>query len=809
MNYLIWVVLALAAWPNVQAIYFTGVREVFGPPRVLRENSYFGYSITYDEYYKKLVISAPRENDIGEVYDCDIEKRKCEPIFRNVTRYSSNYTHDYWFGATVKAGRDFVMMCAPRYTQHYIRFNSYVTWGKCFQHSKGKLNEKPTILESERIMDSPSPMEATMDSFGWSIDVASDDSIIIGGPGMFHGRAMVYKPQKNVPIFMKQSQMTPEFNFEIAIGAPFENSGEGAVYIYSGADLGSSQKMVNQLQYLQKITPEASYAKSFGMSLTPLLDYDQNGCKELAIGSPFVNSVLLLRCIASVTVTTNVEFPNLQNRSMSHQTNFEFNLCLIIDYPTLPEKVIALLSTTVEMTHSEAHLVSNSPEGFYSFKTSLHERKREYCKKVPFTLPLLGHYETDIQYQITTVLLNDPRNLKDFNSSRVILSDKSILNIQDSVWAAECSGKICVPRLRLEHSISFEYPEYIMGSSELESIKLTVYNEGEAAYNPCVRINIVGVPIFKHPYSCELDKSVSGVLVCKPPHPLLYGQTWETSEILLETKSLTSLVRQVVFDLRLLNDCKKTDEYAKTTTVAVPVRAEGIAVKGETDIGMYVNMTEQDIKENGKILQHVYSISNTGKSNWMEVHCTVILQILPHIRYEENPVQLYWSKDIPPTACGLQSTNERKMKYLCTIPSLLPNRQPAKIFIPMFIVPKTLDGIVKDTSNATIMSIIHVQLIDNILEESVLTTIMLQEAKVPLELIIIAVCVGIFLLFIIAVILYRVGFLRRQKKEELRRLKNRVKRQTILRQSMHGSGEQKECQSKEGVENAGLMVEAK
>ncbi|XP_063892389.1 integrin alpha-4 isoform X2 [Helicoverpa armigera] len=809
MNYLIWVMLALAAWPKVQAIYFTGVREVFGPPRALRENSYFGYSITYDEYYKKLVISAPRENDIGEVYDCDIEKRKCEPIFRNITRYSSNYKHDYWFGATVKAGRDFVMMCAPRYTQHYIRFNSYVTWGKCFQHSKGKLNEKPTILELERIMDSPSPMEATMDSFGWSIDVASDDSIIIGGPGMFHGRAMVYKPQKNVPIFMKQSQMTPEFNFEIAIGAPFENSGQGAVYIYSGADLGSPQKMVNQLQYLQKITPEASYAKSFGMSLTPLLDYDQNGCKELAIGSPVVNSVLLLRCIASVTVTTNVEFPNLQNRSMSHQTNFEFNLCLIIDYPTLPEKVIALLSTTVEMTHSEAHLVSNSPAGFYTFKTSLHERKREYCKKVPFTLPLHGHYETDIQYQITTVLLNDPRNLKDFNSSRVILSDKSILNIQDSVWAAECSGKICVPRLRIEnYSISFQYPEYIMGSSELESIKLTVYNDGEAAYNPCVRINIVGVPIFKHPYSCELDKSVSGVLVCKPPHPLLYGQAWETSEILLETKSLTSLVRQVVFDLRLLNDCKKTDEYDKTT-VAVPVRAEGIAVKGETDIGMYVNMTEQDIKENGKILQHVYSITNTGKSNWMEVHCTVILQILPHIRYEENPVKLYWSKDIPLTACGLQSTDERKMKYLCTIPSLLPNRQPAKIFIPMFIVPKTLDGIVKDTSNATIMSIIHVQLIDNILEESVLTTIMLQEAKVPLELIIIAVCVGIFLLFIIAVILYRVGFLRRQKKEELRRLKNRVKRQTILRQSMHGSADQKDRQSKEGVENAGLMVEAK
>uniref|UniRef100_A0A2A4JQ16 Uncharacterized protein n=1 Tax=Heliothis virescens TaxID=7102 RepID=A0A2A4JQ16_HELVI len=824
------------------------------------------------------------------------------------------------------------MMCAPRYTQHYIRFNSVVTWGKCFQHSKGKLIEKMPIVEKERIFDSPSPMEATMDSFGWSIDVASDDSVIVGGPGMYHGRAMIYQPHKPYPIFIKKSQRTPEFNFgysvasgtfvnskmfyavgstygfgevqffenlmlkgklkkkedhdkvgsmfgavlcaaklttgsktdllvgaptfgtltednlgavyvyiamktehppmflkkltgqlgsqfgsaiinlgdlngdkchEIAIGAPFENSGEGAVYIYSGADLSSSQKPANELKYLQKIRPEGSYAKSFGMSLTPLLDYDQNGCKELAIGSPFVNSVLLLRCIASVTVTTNVAFPNLQNRSMFRQTDFEFNLCLNVDYPTLPENVTALLSTTVEMSHSDAHLVANSPAGF-SFTTSLHERKQEYCKKVPFVLPLNGHYETEIQYQISTVLLNDPRELKDFNSSRVMLSDKSILNMQDSVWAAECSGKICVPKLTIDPNISFQYHnrEYIMGSSEIESMKLSINNDGEVAYNPCVLINIVGVPIFKHPNSCELDKSIPDNLVCKPPNPLLHGQIWNTNEILLDMKHLTSLDRKVVFNIRLLNDCKDTDGYA-IKTISVPVRADGIATKGETDIGLYVNMTEQDIKENGKKLQHVYSITNIGKSNWVEVQCQVVLQILPHIRYEATPVQLYLSKDEPPTSCTLQSENDLKMICLCTIPSLFPNRQPAKILIPMYIVPGTLEGIVKDTSNATIISTIHVQLIDNILEESVLTTIMLQEAKVPLELIVIAVCVGIFLLFIIAVILYRVGFLRRQKKEELRMLKNRVKRQTILRQSTHAPDDPKECQHKEGVEKAG------
>ena len=63
---------------------------------------------------------------------------------------------------------------------------------------------------------------------------------------------------------------------EIVIGAPFEDD-IGAVYVYSGADL-ISDLTDNSLKPLQKIKPEASYGESFGMSLTPLLDYDGNGC---------------------------------------------------------------------------------------------------------------------------------------------------------------------------------------------------------------------------------------------------------------------------------------------------------------------------------------------------------------------------------------------------------------------------------------------------------------------------------------------------------------------------------------------------
>ncbi|CAH0701601.1 unnamed protein product [Spodoptera exigua] len=930
MKYII--CLCLVAWPSALAKYFTGDKEIFRPPRPLRNDSYFGYSITYDQKHGKLVISAPRENNIGVVYDCDIPSRTCAGLPVKIDRISLNpaYSHDFWLGATVKSGPDFVIMCAPRFTEIYARFNMHVTFGRCFSHQDGAIIEKKIINEAERNKDSESLMETRMDSFGWSIDVASDDSVLVGGPGMFHGRVMVYTP-RSLPTFIKYNKMNmPEFDFgysvasgmflstkltyaigspygtsgfgevlffqnlkftrnlvkvvdtdvigsmfgavlcaakisgnqtdllvgaptyatfdtynlgavylylypknkksptfkrrivgssaggqfgsaivnvgdlngdrkdEIAISAPFENDGRGVVYLYSGHDL-VSDKTEMTLNWMQKIEPEADYAKSFGMSLTPLLDYDKNGCNELAIGSPYEDKVVLLRCMAAITVETSAIFPNVQGRGASREVNYNLRVCLTVTYPTLPEKIIARLSTTVTMTHSSAKLAKMDAGG-YTFEKSLNDRQRENCENIPFILPLDGKYDTEINYVVTTKLLEDPMELKKFDSSRVILSDRSVLQVVQTAWAAECAGKICVPNFSMTPSISFDNKKYIIGSKKTESVSISMVNNGEVAYDPCLRVEIVGTRVLKYPPTCQGNGTS---LLCMPSTPIRNGGKWDTGSIDLDMQQLNNLDEKVTVNVQRYNYCKDTvaTENRKYTINMQP-DPTGIVAKGENDIGAIVDMTREDITKKGKKITHVYTLTNSGPTHWVKLEVKVKLEKQDYL----EDVSVHISESYNTMNC--ENDPNDKMVYICVVESLKVQKDEAKILIPMFIKPSTELEAILEEKNVTISSSISYEPVPGHLKKtSISTLVTLQEAKVPLMIIIIALLVGLLIVLIIAIILYRVGFLQRKKKKELENLRRSVKRQTILRRSTmptqtNSQGSEERRQVLEGINDA-------
>ncbi|XP_050559246.1 integrin alpha-PS4 isoform X1 [Spodoptera frugiperda] len=912
--------LCLAAWPSVLAMYFTGEKEIFQAPNLLRNDSYFGYSITYDQKNTKLVISAPRENNIGAVYDCDIPSRSCSNVPVTIDRNSlpAEYNHDFWFGATVKSGPNFVMMCAPRYTQNYISksdkngFNKYVTFGKCFSHENGKMVERRQIVESERNNDAESEMETRMDSFGWSIDVASDDSILVGGPGMFHGRVMIYKPRVNIPIFIKYNKdMMPEFDFgysvasgmfldkklyyaigspygtsglgevlfyqkvklirklikgedtdvvgsmfgavlcaakmsnkftdlivgaptyakadtynlgavyvylnpksnklspifkrrivgesagaqfgsaianvgdlngdhkdEIAISAPFENDGSGVVYLYSGRDL-ISDKPEMTLKWMQKIEPEPSYAKSFGLSLTPLLDYDRNGCNELAIGSPYNDTVVLLRCLAAITVQTSAKFPNLKDRATSLQINYNLTVCLTVTYPTLPEEITARLSTTVMMIHSSARLAAtNDPDGF-RFETDLKEKRGEYCNDIPFILPIDGKYDTEINYAVKTKLIEDPMQLKKFDRTRVILSDRSVLQVIQAAWAAECAGKICVPNFIMTPSLSFDIKDnkYIIDSTKTEHISVSMVNNGEVAYDTCLRVEISGTRVLRYPPACQTNGTS---LLCMPITPIRHGNKWDTGSIDLDMKQLNNLDKNVTVNITRYDYCKNAKPTEiRPYTIDLKPDPSGIAASGENDIGAIVDVTREEVTEKGKKMTHVYTLTNSGPTHWAKLQVKVKLENNEFV----DDVSVHVSDTYNTMNCDVDPSDN--LLYICVLESLRVQKDVAKILIPMFIKPnKELEEILEE-KNVTISTSISFEPVPGDVRDNtrISTLLTLKDAKVPLAIIISAVVVGLLFVIIIAFILYRVGFLQRKKKQELEKLRRSVKRQTILRRS--------------------------
>ncbi|KAJ8728846.1 hypothetical protein PYW07_006542 [Mythimna separata] len=937
MNLILWAGLALGMWPNVFAIYYLDRKEIFQPPtdRDLRSNSYFGYSVTYFEVDETLVISAPREDNIGVVYTCPIENRTCTSINTTgiIKRLFSNYTHDYWFGATVKAGRDFVMICAPRYTTLFKPPDvpkenfTHVTNGRCYSYTAlGGLKERMPISEERRrneILDYKAHPETAMDSFGWSIEVTPTNSVIVGGPGMYHGRVMRYKSPDihAVPTLLDKAcswktcsaRSTGKFNFgyaiatgmfiktelsnaisskfgttgkgrvlfydskkylnkyiedtshvgsmfggvlcaarlygnrtdllvgapayatkdtynlgavyvylsrnmshvpefqmrilgkvsgsmfgtaiinvgdlngdekdEIAISAPFEKDGQGVVYLYSGADL-IKYKKDSDLKYLQKIEADEKYGESFGMSLSPLLDYDKNGCKELAIGSPYKNTVVLLRCMAAVKVeTSNPEFYNLNIRNNS-QIKFAFEVCLSVKYPTLPQKVIAELLTTVKITHDK--LFDFNGKAVFTNVTSLEEKRPKYCSTFSLFLPEDGLYESQVSYTVSTKLLNHPATLPDFNSSRVILSDLSVLKKNDSVWVNKCDT--CVVILTLEHYISFQHEgnPYIIGSSENETVRMTVHNIGDGVeYEPCVRLSVIGVNVLATPIGCLYeDFAGQNTLLCKGRKPILPGNKWTTDAIVLEMTQLTNLDKNIIINVLSFDNCGDVDTKNESITIRVKSDHRGITTRGETDIGPIVKMTQEDIENNRKVMQHIYTITNKGPTNWKNLQVLVNLPTKPYIKYDDTPIKIYHSTSNYNCDCRFLSQDKTSKSYVCLIESLVKIVEYAKIQIPIYIAPGTLDGILKKDENVTIISSVKLKFSDDTKVERIVTTIMLEEPEaVPIETIIIAVVVGLCIVIITSVILYRVGFLQRKKREELEKLKKQVKRQTILRRS--------------------------
>lgn len=68
---------------------------------------------------------------------------------------------------------------------------------------------------------------------------------------------------------------------DICIGAPYEDDGRGALYLYSGSALTTNGNGAAK----QRIQPEG--LMSFGFSLTTVPDYYNNGCNGIRFKMTF------------------------------------------------------------------------------------------------------------------------------------------------------------------------------------------------------------------------------------------------------------------------------------------------------------------------------------------------------------------------------------------------------------------------------------------------------------------------------------------------------------------------------------------
>ncbi|XP_038215545.1 integrin alpha-PS5-like [Zerene cesonia] len=334
---------------------------------------------------------------------------------------------------------------------------------------------------------------------------------------------------------------------EVAISAPYENDGQGAVYIYTGAGLLAGHEWAQRID-----PPDTMFA--FGLSLTALDDFTLNGCDGLAIGAPRSNIVALYRGTPLITVVLSTNYTIVQTSKLA---NFiEIDAKLNVNYSSSLGAIDAVIAVKVEIIHPHAKLADADADGTFNYNVSV-SKADDISKRIKILTPTEGDYEKVISYNVSAQLLNDPMFVKHYIKNEVMLSDRSILVSLGSIWAADCGSTECSPKFTVKFTSSMP-KNYIPRVIDKETVSISLRNEGETAYSACVKIRVSTARILQPSSGCvRLD---DGLLICKPKTLLHNGDYWNIENIYLETSDLTSNDKTIQIDYDVYNHCNKDDK---------------------------------------------------------------------------------------------------------------------------------------------------------------------------------------------------------------------------------------------------------
>ncbi|CAF4939099.1 unnamed protein product [Pieris macdunnoughi] len=526
---------------------------------------------------------------------------------------------------------------------------------------------------------------------------------------------------------------------EVAIAAPYED--DGAVYIYTGKALDSEPG-----KYMMKIKPEGF--QTFGLSLATLWDYDDNGSNGLAIGAPESDKILVLRSFASVTVNLRTEFPLLQFKSNKIDENITFKVILSVIYPKKAKNVTGDLKVTAELTDGKSKFVNNPEKGIYTYTHSLNDKLSSYNHSIPVkvVIPRKDVFQV-ISYRITVELMENPMTIP-FDPSRVLLSESSRLFEQDTKTSSRCTGARCMPNLKPTLTTSL-MDKYIIGSTEREYFNISIYNSGDNAYAPCMKVEVRGVRILKASKDCVLG--LYEEFICSPTISVLKGNTWNINYMEMEMNTLKSEDDSILIKYDLYSHCDDTTDK-KTFNNSIKLYPESnFEIKGQSNPSDIINTTINELKDFQKQIKHVYTITNDGVTNWVDLEFKILFNNSEHINVFNSSALVY------PESGAIQCAmdNYSGVIFVCNFP--LNRKQKAQIHISIELLKDSFDAKDEDTTTEIVTELYLVtkdERFDTFLSLS--TSLHISSTRVALWIIILSSLLGLLLLIIIAFIMYKI-----------------------------------------------------
>ncbi|XP_046403622.1 integrin alpha-9-like [Ischnura elegans] len=425
---------------------------------------------------------------------------------------------------------------------------------------------------------------------------------------------------------------------DVAVGAPFENSGSGAVYIYHGRENGLNAK------FSQRITAQdiGSSLKGFGMSITKGSDIDANQYNDIAVGAFSSGNVVLLRSHPVIafhnTLAASVSSVNI------NATGFMVKACVLYSGKYAPAFTDVMITLKADPVFRRASIVGPSGRN----ATLVVERKLkhyvELCDEYEIAVVNAVHdLSKPIQITMNTEIKNSKienenipsnhRNLqkRDLNGKGFCSTCPVVDPTRNSQadlrvpYATGCGeDNICRTDLKVEgYLMDIETP-YIIGSSPSLQMNVTVKNLGDPAFFSRTDITFSKLlSLIRVPNTCEEisqsqlnESSGERGLTCDTGNPLRRGVE---KQFLFEfdTRQIPIGHENLVFKIRATNIGEEVNTENNEVILDVPLETVAdITITGKSSQSHFYFNREDD-KEMDKTFSfsHVYEVLNYGPSS--------------------------------------------------------------------------------------------------------------------------------------------------------------------------------------------------
>ncbi|XP_064088837.1 integrin alpha-PS4-like [Macrobrachium nipponense] len=650
---------------------------------------------------------------------------------------------------------------------------------------------------------------------------------------------------------------------DVAVGAPWEDDGRGAVYIYLGSIFGLRK------EFSQRLTPDdfPSYPlRGLGMSISRGIDIDNNGYPDLAIGSFISGHALVLRSRTVASIKGHLESnpPALQLDT----TEFSLTACIIYTGYKVPASVDVPSLLTLDYGHHAPRASFSDTKRTVKNVTLKATIERVECKtfqvsteanKINPRRPIIVSFEYAIP-DIPGRQLYQPKT-DNTEPQSFTYPIRIVTDCEDN------GNNICEIDLHVEADFrNFRDDEnLVIGGIKRPELEISVSNLGESVFLPNVSINVPEPFVLFMPisHSCQFaSKGSRSHLVCQLKNPILRDNK-DTLVVIIDPSQITDATQSTTLTVNVEAAGEGTEIQARdnrrSTDIQLLADAE-LKLQGysRAEQILYPRLDENTIDTNEPTASftHYYSLVKSGPTPIERIEFVIDIPVnltgnvnfitlytpetnfldqpffcniegaTPKVRQFRNGERGSDTDTLLPTEVSVASKVKRSTKTLlfesnkeaamhqnstydkpqvfscansdvscakvrCLINSWPGESRSASFSIRMEVNFVNLASHMSARVGASVMSTARASIISlnptlvfqgnkttSTAIETILVPLSLPEKQVAWWIILLAVLGGLLLLILLAVALYKFGFFRRKKQEEMKAHRAHVESQS-------------------------------